>query len=811
MQYRFADLIIPTPLAQLFTYEVPVDMELSVGMRVIVSFGKRHFYTGIVAKLHNEKPDFDVIKPIDRVLDTEPLVTPLQIELWQILAKYYHTTIGEVYQAAVPQVFRLESETKLTLTNQFFDTETLTPKEAKICSMLTENPNVTAKALNTLCGGGYLADIERLREAEIILSEEDLDDDFKPKTKAFVSSQIPLTEESIKKALDTLNRSKKQQAVFRIFADLTKSMAEKRMEKALLQDLANCTNQQIVQLEQKGLLKIEHKVVNRLEKATGKTIAPKQLSQAQTKALQEIQTHWQEKQTVLLHGVTGSGKTEIYIHLIQQALERQQQVLLLVPEIALSTQLAHRLQQVFGDALGVYHSRYSGNERAEIWNHVLHNTRYKVILGTRSSIFLPYQNLGLIIVDEEHDPSYKQQEPAPRYSGRNAALMLSRLTNCKVLLGSATPSVETYCRTQQQKYALVELKERHNNTPMPQIEVIDMQQAHNQGMVRGHLSRPLIEAIKATIERGEQVILFQNRRGFAPYTECNLCGWTPKCKRCDVTLTYHKRIGAMRCHYCGSTLTIPTKCPQCGNTRLQMHGAGTEKLEEELQKLFPTARIERMDLDTTSGKHSLQALFERIETHQIDILVGTQMVTKGLDFPGIKLVGIVNADQLMALSDYQASERAFQQLTQVSGRSGRQEPGNVIIQTSQPQHPIIQDVLNQNYGRFFRLQLSERQLFNYPPYCRIVSLTVRHFIEQAAADFSNLLVQTLKQRLNGTILGPNTPDISRVNNKYIKTILFKLPLTNTEAEKSAIMQTIGQLTKEKAYRGIQCTVDVDPE
>lgn len=806
MRYAFADIILPTPLAQLFTYSVPEELELFIGARVVVSFGQRHFYTGIVARLHNEEPNLLTVKPVERLLDNEPLVGETHIRFWQQLANYYQTPIGDFYQAAVPQLFRIESKTKLTLADGIDFSSDLPEKVRLLCSTLAQEPHLTAQQLNEKSGKGNLAEIQRLIELGVIQTEEDFSDKFQPKQLPFITTTFTPDDEGFQAATVGKRLTDKQQTLLNTLITLLREQQTDAIELRQLK-----ATPIVGQLEKKGLVRKEMRIVNRLQRyEQGETIIHT-LSTEQLKALNDIQKAWEKKDVVLLHGVTASGKTEVYVKLIEECIRQGKQTLMLIPEIALTTQLAQRLRNTFGDKLGIYHSKFSNHERAEIWNHVLHNDRYQVVLGTRSSLFLPFRNLGLIVVDEEHDTSYKQQDYPPKYNARNAAIMLGHLFHAKTLLGSATPSLETYCNTQTGRYGLVELTTRFRNIQLPEVEIINMEEAYRKGLVRHHLSQQLRDAITETLERKEQVILFQNRRGFSPFTECNVCGWTPKCQHCDVTLTYHKRINKLKCHYCGNTHNIYSICPQCGNPRLLSHGIGTEQIEEEIKLLFPDARIARMDLDTTTGKHAYETIIRQLETREIDILVGTQMVTKGLDFKHVKLVGIINADSLLSQPDFRASERAFQMLTQVSGRAGREEAGRVMMQTSMPQHPIIQYVLTNDYRRFFNSQMNERHLFLYPPYCRLVAINIKHRQSDVVRQFAEELASELRTHFQERLLGPNTPEVSRISNFYLQNILIKADLNHTEQAKALINTTIRNLAARSDYRSIVCDLDIDPE
>jgi primosomal protein N' (replication factor Y) len=748
---EYVDVILPLALPQLLTYAVPGDLSGKVlpGMRVEVEVGRKH-YRALVYALHNKAPQGFAVKPLRHVADPVPVVTAKQLELWKWIAAYYMCTMGEVMTAALPNGLR------------------------------------TA---------------------------------YKPRTETFVRLHENIQGEAqLGQTLNTLGRAKKQEKLLLDFLDLTNGATDMAVSKKILMDLCGASAATFSACVEKRIFEVEQREVGRLDRSAVVTKNMPSLSAAQQAACEAIQTQWQTKDVVLLHGVTASGKTEIYATLMAAALAQGKQVLYLVPEIALTTQLIGRLQQLFGNVVGVYHSKYSDEERVEIYNMIGAPTAspedcppLQIIVGARSAVLLPFANLGLVIVDEEHEASFKQVDPAPRYHARDTAIMLAAQHGAKVLLGTATPAVETCYNAKSGKFGLVTLPERFHPVPLPAIEVIDSISMRKKKRMDGLFSQPLLTAIGAALEKHEQVILFQNRRGFSPFIQCADCGHIPQCKHCSVSLTYHKQQHALVCHYCGYTERLPGHCVACGSANIQTKGFGTEKIEEELQRYFPEARLARLDMDTTRAKHACRRIIHEFETGQKDVLIGTQMVTKGLDFSRVSLVGILNADNLLGFPDFRAHERSFQLLTQVSGRAGRKERGRVLIQTTQPSNPVIQFVQQHDYQAWFNLQLVERREFAFPPYVRLIGVNMRHtnesVLQEAAALFRERAGAILGQRL----FGPFPPPVPRIQRKYILSFWIRAGRRdNLQELKAALAQLFEQLRERQGWSGLEFVADVDP-
>ncbi len=800
----YAEVILPFPLAQTYSYAIPENLQptLAVGMRVVVPFGARRFYTGIVCGVSNEPPDCATIKSVVAQLDEQPIIFGEQLRFWHWMATYYRATLGDVYKTALPSALKLESETTVELAPDA-NTDNLSAREQRLCALLTDGKAHTIDALNKLLDvkDTYPA-IKRLLAQGVVTLHEELCEQYRPRTENYIA----LNNDGALPELPA--RAKKQQQLLEAY--LAMSPQHDFVRKSDLLQRANATSTICKQLIDRGIFVQQERETTRIkpfEKSA--TVAP--LTAEQQCAYDEIRCLFDTKNTVLLHGVTASGKTELYTHLMADALAVGKQVLFLVPEIALTTQLTERLKDIFGEKMAVYHSKFSEAERVEIWNNMLGLNPRQIVIGARSALFLPFRNLGLVVVDEEHDASYKQIDSAPRYHARNAALMLAAQFKAKTLLGSATPSVESYCNALNGKFGLVTLPTRYAQTEPPEIVPVDLTETYRKKQMTGHLSDPLVAKIKEALSRCEQVILFQNRRGFAPYTECRQCGWTPRCPHCDVSLTYHKAFGKLTCHYCGYKQTPPTVCPECGQPALQMHGFGTEQIEAEVAALFPDARIGRMDLDTTRQKRAFSRIISAFEAKEIDILVGTQMVAKGLDFEGVGLVGVLNADNLLNYPDFRAYERAFQLLTQVSGRAGRKNRrGVVVLQTSQPQHPVIRDVMNGDYRTFFDREMTERALFRYPPYYRLVQIILKHHDAQTLARAATQMANALRQTFGDLVYGPDNPPVGRVQNKFIKHIVLKIAAAQSpEPAKQQIDQLAHKMLCQPDFRALQVAWDVD--
>ncbi len=816
----YADVLLPLPLRDRFTYRVPpaFQPEIKAGVRVIVQFGPRKFFSALVYRLHEDLPEgsFD-LKDIDAILDREPVVNSAQLLLWEWVVHYYCCTWGEVYKAALPSALKLESQTKVRVNPRFDIPVDLSPDEGLILQKLQEHRQINIREINRLMGKKpAYATLKILLEKNAVLIEEKLEESYRPKTAPFVSLHAnTLTEQQLDQALGRLQKAKKQRDLFEFFLSGTIYHPEKKTsigKKQLLQQ-SGASENTLRSLTDKQILRTEEIVVDRLDFSHTRDKMIFELNDAQQKAFEQLKQTEQTK-PVLLHGVTSSGKTEIYIKLIEEQLAQGKQVLYLVPEIGLTAQLINRLKRAFGDQAGIYHSKFNDAERVEIWFHVLNESQknYQVILGTRSAVFLPFRRLGLIIVDEEHETSYKQFDPAPRYHARDVAIVLAQIHQVPVVLGTATPSFESYFNARTGKYALVELNERYQSIGLPGIVIVDIREATRRKKMRSMLTPELYDEIASALSREEQVILFQNRRGFAPYLQCASCGWIPKCKHCDVSLTYHKHLSALTCHYCGYTESLPGLCRECRSDQIRAKGFGTEKIEEDLHILFPGARVARMDMDTTRAKNGFEKLIYQFENRQIDILAGTQMVTKGLDFDHVSVVGILDADQLLNYPDFRSFERAFQLIAQVSGRAGRKnKQGKVIIQTSQPNHPVLMKITNNDYQQFFNDQMKERRLFRYPPGYRLIRLVLKHQDRERLDQSANNLASALRKLFNKNVLGPEYPVVSRVQNLYQKEIWIKLERNSKLAQnKAQIMEAILQVKSLPQSGGLVIYPDVDP-
>ncbi|HNQ61253.1 MAG TPA: primosomal protein N' [Bacteroidia bacterium] len=823
----FADVIIPIPVPNLFTYRIPPEYreEVRKGVRVVVPFGKQKIYSALVRKVHPNTLS-ENIKDIQGVLDKWPIVNELQFEFWDWIEKYYMCFPGEVMNAALPSAFKLQSETSVII-NPEFDPEQshLTDEEFLIFEILQSRDELSLQDVSGILKKKNVYRILNLMLAKgaVYLSEE-IEESYRPKLESrIVLSSVYNTEKALEDLflqLDQDKRKQKQLESLMIFLKFLYADKEKKyVKKTDLRSDPSFSDSSLNTLIKNNVLEEQMVRVDRISSPDTDKLPLLKLNEMQEKAHKEVLTQWKTKEVVYIHGVTSSGKTEVYIHLIEEALKAGKQVLYLLPEIALTTQIITRLRKHFGNTVGVYHSRYSNNERVEIWNNVLaFNTqsaggeKAKVVLGARSALLLPFSNLGLIVVDEEHDASYKQTDPAPRYHARDAAIVLAGIHGAKVVLGSATPSLESYYNAQRGRYGLVNMKERFGGMLMPSIVVADIREAKRKRIMKSHFTPELMQSISNALVKKEQVILFQNRRGFSPYLECNRCAWIPHCKNCSVTLTYHKSSHQIKCHYCGYLQAVPSTCQQCGDHQIEVRGFGTEKIEEEIAVLFPEARIARMDLDATRTKNAFQKIIAEFEERKIDILVGTQMVTKGLDFDNVSTVGIINADQLLNFPDFRSFERSFQLMAQVSGRSGRkQKQGNVVIQTQQPDHWVITDVVKNDYLSFFNRDLEERRKFSYPPHSRLIEITLKHrdkdLLDDAAGVFAGIMIKKLGKR----VYGPHIPIVSRIKNLYLKLFLIKIERDESSTEaKRLVKEGISQFFLDKTYQRVILHIDVDP-
>lgn len=816
---KFIDVILPLPLGNTFTYSVPTEWaeQISIGMRVVVPFGKKKMYTAIVCLIHSNAPTLYQAKEIIGLLDDKPILRYPQLKFWEWMSEYYQAYPGDVYQAALPAGLKLESETQVRINAEFEDEIALTPKEQKIVDALSDGRIQSVSELNrTTDMNDTLPILKILMEKGLVEVSEELTERYRPKTEGYIRlTEEAASESKLRDIFDELNRAKKQLELLMKYIELSKCLSKsniREVSKKELLEKSGCSPAILTGLIERNVLETYRKEIGRLDRSEILTEKKHPLNEFQQEALSEIHSQFTEKNTVLLHGITSSGKTELYIHLIEQALADKKQVLYLVPEIALTTQLTSRLKRIFGNKLAVYHSRFSDAERVEIWNNLLTDNGYEVVIGARSSVFLPFRKLGLVIVDEEHETSYKQFDPAPRYNARNAAIMLSMLHGSKTLLGSATPSIESYFNAKTGKYGYVAITKRYQDMELPDILIADTKEAYRRKQMEGHFTPLLMEKTRKALEKNEQVILFQNRRGYAPYLECKACSFVPKCKNCDVSLTVHKYLNKLTCHYCGYTENIPALCPVCNTPNLENKGFGTERIEQEIGELFPEARVARMDVDTTRSKKSYDKIITDFEQGKVDILIGTQMVTKGLDFERVSLVGILNADNMLNFPDFRSHERAFQLMAQVSGRAGRKNKrGTVVLQTSNPEHPVIGQVLRNDYGAMFNTQCAERQLFHYPPYTRLIEITLRHRDVKTVDDASRQLASELRKVFGKRVFGPNIPPVSRIQNLFIKNILLKIETEASAARaKEILRQTTDQLLTLPQFKSVKISLDVDP-
>ncbi|SMD45314.1 replication restart DNA helicase PriA [Aquiflexum balticum DSM 16537] len=820
----FADIILPVPIPKMFTYKIPRNLseDIGIGFRVIVQFGKKKVLTGIIGKVHQKPPVAYEAKPILDILDNHATVNPLQIRFWAWMSEYYCCHIGEVMNAALPSGLKLSSESKIQI-NPTYDSDTspypLDDREEILLQALANKEEMSYEDCEAVLGIKSIHGIiKSLVIKEAILVFEQVKEKYSPK----VESRIRLAKEYVqdKSLLETLfneiaSKPKQEEILLKYLQEIPvykkPELNQKGLDKKVFTD-AGLSVSSLKTLIKNGILEEYKIIISRFEEMEGSeeqiVLSPQQLT-----AQQEIKTQFEEKNTVLLHGITGSGKTELYVTLIKEAMEGGSQVLLLLPEIALTTHMVGRLRQVFGSKMGVYHSKYSDNERVEVWNGVL-SGKLSFVIGVRSSIFLPFDSLGLVIVDEEHESSYKQYDPAPRFQARDAAIMLSWIHQAKTLLGSATPSFESYYNARLKKYGYVALDIRYGEAQLPEYQLADMLVDKKKNLLKLEFTRLLREKIQEALKNQEQVLIFQNRRGYAPYISCEDCGWIPECEHCDVSLTYHQFGEEMRCHYCGFKEKVPHVCPACGSNKLSAVGLGTERIEESLSLLFPEARIARMDLDTTRSKYGYQRLLEDFGGGNVDILVGTQMITKGLDFDRVTVVGIMDADRILYFPDFRAGERAFQQITQVAGRAGRRDKrGTVIIQTRKPEQAIFGQIMSGDYKNFYVQEMGERQRFFYPPFVKIIKVTTRHkdykTAERAARSLHNLLSEIQVKKI---LLGPEKGLVGKIKNQYIFESIAKLDKSgNAQAHfKLELQHLMEELQTHKEFRGVRFVVDVDP-
>lgn len=818
---KFVDVILPLPLQASFTYALPPEMDgqVQIGCRVVVSFGRKKFYTGIVRNVHYLKPQEYEVKEVSAVLDEHPILVPLQFRFWEWLADYYLCTQGDVYKAALPSGLKLESETVVEYNPDFEATEPLSEREQKVLDLLAVEPEQTVTRLEKESGlKNILAVVKSLLEKDALFVKEELKRTYKPKTETRVRlTEAACNERRLHFFFDELQRrAPKQLDLLMKYIELSGCLGGrevKEVSKAELLKRSGATPAVFSGLVDKGVFEVYQQEVGRLETVSQAVMSLNELNVHQQRAFDEIRASFRVKNVCLLHGVTSSGKTEIYIHLIDEAIRQGKQVLYLLPEIALTTQITERLKRVFGSRLGIYHSKFSDAERVEVWQKQLSHEPYDIILGVRSSLFLPFQRLGLVIVDEEHENTYKQQDPAPRYHARNAAIVLASMCGAKTLLGTATPSVESwYNATEGGKYALVELKERYKEIQLPEIIPVDIKELQRKKRMNGPFSPLLLQYVREALEQKEQVILFQNRRGFAPMIECHTCGWVPKCKNCDVSLTYHKGLNQLTCHYCGYTQPVPRQCPACEGVDLRNRGFGTEKIEDDVKAIFPEARVARMDLDTTRTRTAYERIIHDFQQGRTDILIGTQMVSKGLDFDHVSVVGILNADTMMNYPDFRAYERAFQLMAQVAGRAGRKNKrGRVVLQTKSIDHPIIPQVMRNDFEGMVVGQLAERQLFRYPPYYRLVYVYLKHRNEQLLDVMAQTMAAKLRAVFGARVLGPDKPPVARIQTLFIRKIVLKIETNAPMARaRQLLVQVQQEMVAEDRFKSLIVYYDVDP-
>ena len=818
-QQQFVSVIVPVALPKLYTYSIPFLLQgvLKVGIRVEVQFGRNKLYSALVYKIHQTPPDGYKAKPILSVLDFDPIVSESQLKLWEWMRSYYACTLGEVMNAALPAGLKLTSESKILLrpdfTEEQFEREDLSEKEYIILQALYNRIELTVEQIREIIEQKTVYQhIKRLIQKKLIFAKESLKLKYSPKTIDIVHLSEPYKSDpsKLEQAFEIIGqRAMKQAATLLTYIQLSKE--SKQVKKSDLYQGAGIDAAILKKLVDKKILEIEPVEISRLSEYQGNLLDHNHLSEAQAACFTAIKDHFSTKKVVLLHGVTGSGKTQVYIEMIEAVIAKGQQVLYLLPEIALTAQIVSRLQKYFGDKIVVSHSKFNNNERVEIWQRVLDGV--PLILGARSALFMPFQNLGLIIVDEEHDPSYKQNDPAPRYNARDTAVFLAHLHQAKTLLGTATPSLESYYNAKQNKYGYVLLSERYGGASLPEIQIIDAGEERRKKRMKSHFTVQLLEAIEHTLAKKEQVILFQNRRGYAPVYTCNVCGWTAECKDCDVSLTYHKHSNDLHCHYCNYRKSMPKACPACESNSLIIKGFGTEKIEDELDLFLPDVKVARMDWDTVKGKHGHEKIIELFASKKVDILVGTQMITKGLDFDNVGLVGVLSADQMLFFPDFRSTERAFQLLLQVSGRAGRkQKKGIVLIQAFNIDHPVLKEVQQNNFDAFFGRELQERNEFAYPPFQRLIKIQLKHKKSDMVDKAAHFLADALRDKLGDRLLGPSTPSIARVRSYFLRDIMIKAGKNNEKLSsiKSYILHVYQHLKAQKGYSTIRVVIDVDP-
>ncbi|MFI3240389.1 MAG: primosomal protein N' [Bacteroidales bacterium] len=825
MSYKYVDVILPLPLYSPFTYSIPEDMldgSVKIGSRVLVQFGRKKFYTAIVIMLHDNAPQGYEVKDIVSILDEYPIIKYPQLKLWEWISQYYLCSLGEVYKAALPAGLKVESETYIMANPEFEfvagSDELLSEREMIVLSLVRSQARVQIMEIERATGLKRVeATVSSLIEKDALYVSERIKDNYRPKSETYVILTIEQGDnEGLNNCFSSVKQAKRQETLLLAYLELSQFMRKgelKMVRKSELLSRADVSVAILNAMVTKGLMRLYKQEVNRFAAGALTPMELPKLSEAQEVAYKSICRAFIDRNITLLHGVTSSGKTEIYIHLIEQILRQNKQVLYLVPEIALTTQLTIRLQRVFGDKVLIYHSKFSDNERVDIWKRLLNSNESFLVIGARSAIFLPYTNLGLVIVDEEHESSYKQHDPAPRYNGRNVAMVLASMHGAKTVLGSATPSVESYHNATTGKYGFVELNSRYEDIQMPEIRIVDLKVARKKRELRGIFSKPLLEACQSALADDKQIILFQNRRGYAPMATCKECAWIPKCENCDVSLTYHKYTNTLTCHYCGFSYTLPTICPACKQPTIEVVGYGTERIEDDIEGVFPESKILRMDLDTTRSKTAYDKIIDGFSNKRYQILVGTQMLSKGLDFDGVSLVGVMNSDSMLNFPDFRAHERAFNMLEQVAGRAGRKgAQGLVYIQSSTPAHPLFKYLINHDYKGYFQEEIGERQKFGYPPFRKLIYIYMKHrdnnILSDLAVRYCNMLIQIFGER----VLGPEEPIVSRVKLYHIRQIMLKMENEASMIKVKRILRDIyeNMLKIDPRMKGVVIYYDVDP-
>jgi len=820
----FAEVLLPVPIQGTFTYKVPDGMidSVKVGHRVIVPFGRKKFYTGIVTMVTPIAPEGYEVKEIAITMDTSPVIRHPQLKFWQWIADYYLCTPGEVFKAAVPAGLKIESETFISVVPDFEEdpTNRLTEREVVVMeTLLTSDKKTSVEVLKKKTGFSNISSIvNSLLEKEAVAISENLVERYHSRKVVYVHLAAPKGDtDGLHHAFDSVRNGTKQETALLALIELSGFMRQGQdalteVTRAELMEKSGVTTTVLSAMAKKGILEIYKKEISRFAYSGLVNGELPKLTPVQTEALKAIHRSWLDHDITLLHGVTSSGKTELYIHLIDYVLKQHRQALYLVPEIALTTQLTGRLQKVFGDRVMIYHSKFSDNERVDIWKKLLSSSEPCVVIGARSSVFLPFSSLGLVIVDEEHEQAYKQQDPAPRYNARDSAIVLASMHGARTLLGSATPAIETYYKAKSGRFGLVTLKERYEGAKMPQIEIVDMSNARKKGEVQGIFSLHTRRLVNESLGRGEQAILFLNRRGYAPIARCKLCGYVPKCDNCDVSLTYHRHSDKLICHYCGTPYSVPDVCPACKEPGIEVLGYGTERVEEEVESIFPNAKILRMDLDTTRSKDSYDNIIDDFSKGKAQILVGTQMVSKGLDFDNVSMVGVVNADTLINFPDFRASERAFNMLEQVAGRAGRRnDDGRVTIQTYNPAHPIFQYLLAHDYEGFYENEIAERNKYSYPPFVRVIYIYIKHKDPAAVSAISFEFASRLRALFGNRVSGPDEPYVARVQTLYIRRIMMKIETNASISKVKNLLRNVQiEMVNQKKMSGAILYYDVDP-